>query len=204
MRTTSAGVVRQDSGTVVWIENPPGRVFLAYASPTGRVLMELELYLPRTWTKNGQRCQGPGIDDEVKLATKPETEQLMIERALDADIPRRVPDVLWEIAESLLPGLRPRLRKAAGRPQTIGRRSPRSSTYSLAAASGGTCRRRSGGGSVATAHRCLATWAKAAVVDELHRQVLDRLGVGWGLDWPAATGDESAVWPDRPALIRDL
>src|SRR5690606_12222829 len=42
------------------------------------------------------------------------------------------------------------------------------------------------GVSVPTAHRRVTTWARAGVFDELHRQVLDRLGAGGDLGWSAA------------------
>ena len=44
----SAGVQRQDSGTAGRIENCQVGVFLAYASPRGRVLVDRELYLPKS------------------------------------------------------------------------------------------------------------------------------------------------------------
>jgi len=87
--STSAGVARQYSGTAGRIENSQVGVFLAYASPTGRTLIDRELYLPKAWTDDRQRCRAAGIDDEVTFATKPELAQRMIERALDADIPFR-------------------------------------------------------------------------------------------------------------------
>lgn len=85
--STSAGVARQYSATAGRIENSQIGVFLAYASPMGRALIDPELYLPKVWTDDRQRCRDADIDDEVTFATKPELAQAMIERALDADIP---------------------------------------------------------------------------------------------------------------------
>lgn len=83
----SAGVARQYSGTAGRIENSQVGVFLAYASDRGRALIDRELYLPKSWTENRDRCRDAGIDDDVEFATKPELAQTMIERALDAGIP---------------------------------------------------------------------------------------------------------------------
>ena len=85
--STSAGVARQYSGTAGRIENSRIGVFLAYASPTGRALIDRELYLPKSWTEDRQRCRDAGIDDDIGFATKPGLAQSMIARALDAGIP---------------------------------------------------------------------------------------------------------------------
>ncbi|MHA4854797.1 IS701 family transposase [Rhodococcus sp. MSC1_016] len=85
--TRSAGVARQYSGTAGRIENSQIGVFLAYASDRGRALIDRELYLPKVWTEDRDRCRAAGIDDEVAFATKPELAQTMIERALDAGMP---------------------------------------------------------------------------------------------------------------------
>ncbi|KSZ55930.1 endonuclease DDE [Rhodococcus pyridinivorans KG-16] len=83
----SAGVARQYSGTAGRIENSQIGVFLAYASDRGRALIDRELYLPKAWTENRDRCRDAGIDDSIEFATKPELAQSMIERALDAGVP---------------------------------------------------------------------------------------------------------------------
>ncbi|MFC9769783.1 IS701-like element ISRhosp2 family transposase, partial [Rhodococcus jostii] len=85
--TRSAGVARQYSGTAGRIENSQIGVFLAYASDRGRALIDRELYLPKAWTEDRDRCRAAGIGDEVAFATKPELAQTMIERALDAGVP---------------------------------------------------------------------------------------------------------------------
>ncbi|KAF0957977.1 IS701 family transposase ISRhosp2 [Rhodococcus sp. T7] len=85
--TRSAGVARQYSGTAGRIENSQIGVFLAYASDRSRALIDRELYLPRAWTEDRERCRAAGIGDEVAFATKPELAQTMIERALDAGVP---------------------------------------------------------------------------------------------------------------------
>lgn len=85
--TKSAGVARQYSGTAGRIENSQIGVFLAYASDRGRALIDRELYLPKAWAEDRERCRAAGIGDEVDFATKPELAQTMVERALDAGVP---------------------------------------------------------------------------------------------------------------------
>jgi SRSO17 transposase len=62
-------------------------VFLAYASPRGRALIDRELYLPKDWTSDRQRCRDAGVPDVVRFATKPLLAQEMVERALEAQVP---------------------------------------------------------------------------------------------------------------------
>lgn len=85
--TKSAGVGRQYSGTAGRIENSQIGVFLAYASPRGRALIDRELYLPKDWTGDRERCRAAGIGDEVGFATKQVLARRMIERAVEADVP---------------------------------------------------------------------------------------------------------------------
>jgi SRSO17 transposase len=53
--TMSAGVQRQYTGTAGKITSCQLGVFLAYASPKGRALIDRELYLPRSWTGDQER-----------------------------------------------------------------------------------------------------------------------------------------------------
>jgi SRSO17 transposase len=86
--TKSAGVARQYSGTAGRIENCQVGVFLAYAVPgVGRALIDRELYLPRAWTDDRDRCRQAGIPDDRRFATKPELARQMINRALEAGMP---------------------------------------------------------------------------------------------------------------------
>ena len=78
----SAGVQRQYSGTAGRIENCQLGVFLTYVSAQGRALIDRELYLPKSWTDDPQRCAEAGIGDEVGFATKPELAQRMLARLL--------------------------------------------------------------------------------------------------------------------------
>lgn len=85
----SAGVARQYSGTAGRIENCQIGVFLSYATPAGRTLLDRELYLPREWTADADRCAAAGIPADQTFATKPELAGTMIERALDAGVPAK-------------------------------------------------------------------------------------------------------------------
>ena len=85
--TRSAGVQRQYSGTAGRTENCQIGVFLAYASAHGHALIDRELYLPRSWTEDRERCRAAGIPDDVEFATKPQLAQAMLARAIDAGVP---------------------------------------------------------------------------------------------------------------------
>src|SRR3954454_13271360 len=85
--TRSAGVGRQYTGTTGKIDNCQVGVFLAYATPTGRALIDRELYLPKTWIEDRERARAAGIGDDVGVATKPELARRMLGRALEAGGP---------------------------------------------------------------------------------------------------------------------
>ncbi|MCT2591384.1 IS701 family transposase [Streptomyces sp. N2-109] len=85
--TRSAGVARQYSGTAGRVENSQVAVFLAYGSGRGRALIDRELYLPKGWTSDRERCRAAGIDDDVEFATKPDLGLRMLKRAVEAGIP---------------------------------------------------------------------------------------------------------------------
>jgi SRSO17 transposase len=85
--TRSAGVARQYTGTSGKIDNCQIGVFCAYATPTGRALIDRELYLPRAWTDDRERARAAGIGDEVGFATKPELARAMLTRVLEAGVP---------------------------------------------------------------------------------------------------------------------
>jgi SRSO17 transposase len=82
----SAGVQRQYTGTSGKIDNCQLGVFLAYASPRGRALIDRELYLPKSWTGDRDRCTAAGVPDEVAFATKPEQGIVMLDRAHGAGV----------------------------------------------------------------------------------------------------------------------
>jgi SRSO17 transposase len=85
--TKSAGVARQYSSTAGRIENCQIGVFLAYASTRGQALVDRELYLPKEWLADRQRCREAGIGDDVTFGTRQALAQRMINRALRARVP---------------------------------------------------------------------------------------------------------------------
>ena len=85
----SAGVARQYSGTVGRIENSQIGVFLTYSSPAGRTFLDRELYLPKVWTDDRERCDAAGVPATREFRTKPELAMDMLARALNAGVPAR-------------------------------------------------------------------------------------------------------------------
>jgi SRSO17 transposase len=83
----SAGVARQYSGTAGKVDNGQIGVFLGYASVLGHVLLDRELYLPKEWTDNPERCRQAGIPAARRFATKPQLAQQMLARAFTAGVP---------------------------------------------------------------------------------------------------------------------
>lgn len=80
-------MARQYSGTAGRVENCQIGVFLTYATKHGRTLLDRELYIPKAWTEDPDRCTKAGIPAERHtLATKPELAADMIERVLDAGV----------------------------------------------------------------------------------------------------------------------
>ena len=84
--TRSAGVARQYTGTTGKIDNCQIGVFCAYATPTGRALIDRELYLPKAWTDDRERARAAGIGDDIGFATKPDLARRMLQRTLDAGV----------------------------------------------------------------------------------------------------------------------
>jgi len=84
--THSAGVARQYSGTAGRVENCQIGVFLAYASCYGQTLLDRELYLPKEWTEDRERCRGASIPDDRAFATKPALALQMLERTFAAGV----------------------------------------------------------------------------------------------------------------------
>ncbi|WP_055586476.1 IS701 family transposase [Peterkaempfera griseoplana] len=93
--TTSAGVQRQYSGTAGRTENCQIGVFAAYASARGRALVDRELYLPKSWTEDRDRCRAAKIPDERDFHTKGELAKALVLRALASELP-----IAWVTADS--------------------------------------------------------------------------------------------------------
>lgn len=80
--TKSCGVARQYTGTAGRIENAQVGVFLGYATPKGRALVDRALYLPKEWAADAGRRKGAGVPAEVQFATKIVLARRMIDRAV--------------------------------------------------------------------------------------------------------------------------
>lgn len=92
----SAGVARQYSGTAGRIENCQIGVFLAYTTSGGVAFLDRELYLPKAWTYDRERCREAGIPDEVAFETKPGLAREMLERAIVFGVPHA-----WVVADEV-------------------------------------------------------------------------------------------------------
>jgi SRSO17 transposase len=100
----TAGTQRQYTGTAGRIENAQVAVYLTYAAPGGHALIDRELYLPRSWVSDKQRCAAAGIPEGTVFATKPALAGQMITRALDSGAP-----AAWATGDEVYgadPGLR--------------------------------------------------------------------------------------------------
>jgi SRSO17 transposase len=85
--TATVGVQRQYTGTAGRVENAQVAVLLVYAGPAGHGVIDRELYVPRSWTRDPDRCRAAGVPDQVRFATKPALATAMLCRALDAGVP---------------------------------------------------------------------------------------------------------------------
>jgi SRSO17 transposase len=83
----SAGVARPSSGTAGRVENGQIGVFVGYARRLGHALLEPELYLPKEWAEDRERCRRAGLPDERRFATKPQLARPMLARAFAAGVP---------------------------------------------------------------------------------------------------------------------
>jgi SRSO17 transposase len=85
----TVGVQRQYSGTAGKIENCQLAVHLSYASPLGHTLLDVALYLPKSWSEDPERRAEAGVPDAVTFATKPQLARRLIETALAGRLPCR-------------------------------------------------------------------------------------------------------------------
>ncbi|MFC9679211.1 IS701 family transposase [Streptomyces sp. NPDC056948] len=82
--TDTVGVQRQYTGTAGRIENAQVAVYLVYAGRRGHAAADRELYVPRSWTSDPDRCRAAGLGDKTEFATEPELAARMVTRFLDA------------------------------------------------------------------------------------------------------------------------
>jgi SRSO17 transposase len=103
----SVGVQRQYTGTAGRIENAQVAVYLLYATDAGHAMIDRELYVPRGWIDDPDRCRSAGIPAQVGFATKPALATQMLTRTLDAGVP-----AAWVTGDEVYgadPGLRAEL-----------------------------------------------------------------------------------------------
>lgn len=82
--TGTVGVQRQYTGTAGPIENSQVAVYVVHAGKRGDAAVDRELYVPRSWTFDPDRCRAAGLAEETTFATKPELATRMVARFLDA------------------------------------------------------------------------------------------------------------------------
>jgi SRSO17 transposase len=85
----SAGVARQYSGTVGKVENGQIGVFLGYAGQLGHALVDRELYVPKEWANDRERCRQAGLPADRPFATKPQLARQMLACAFAAGVPAK-------------------------------------------------------------------------------------------------------------------
>ncbi|MEV0991123.1 IS701 family transposase [Streptomyces sp. NPDC049949] len=76
--------VQRHTGTAGRIENSQVAFYLIYAGARGHAAVDREPYVPRSWTRDPDRCRAAGLGEETVFATKPELARAMIERFMDA------------------------------------------------------------------------------------------------------------------------
>jgi SRSO17 transposase len=85
----TVGVQRQYTGTAGRVENAQVAVYLTYAGERGHAMIDRELYLPKSWTTDPERCADAGVPENIDFLTKPALATGMIIRALNAGVPAR-------------------------------------------------------------------------------------------------------------------
>src|SRR5262249_16900380 len=83
----SVGVQRRYCGAGGKVENCQVGVFLGYATPKGRALLDRALYLPKEWVADGKRRKRAGVPRKAAFATKVELAEQLITRAVAAGVP---------------------------------------------------------------------------------------------------------------------
>ena len=67
--TGTVGVQCQYTGTAGRIENSQVAVYLVYAGQRGHAAVDRELYVPRSWTSDPDRCRAAGLAEKTTFAT---------------------------------------------------------------------------------------------------------------------------------------
>lgn len=82
----TVGVARQYTGVTGQVENCQVAVFAAYVSPKGHALVDTELYLPKDFALDAERCERAGVPAERRAVVVPKGDlaAVMFERAAAA------------------------------------------------------------------------------------------------------------------------
>jgi SRSO17 transposase len=64
---STVGVQRQYTGTAGKVDNAQVAVYLAYATTAGHGVIDRELYLPRGWLADTERCHAAGVAHPARL-----------------------------------------------------------------------------------------------------------------------------------------
>jgi SRSO17 transposase len=86
----SVGVQRQYTGSAGKVTNCQLGVSLCIATASTQLPIDFELYLPRSWTDDEERCAKVRVPADVEFKTKTELALEMIERASKAEIPGEI------------------------------------------------------------------------------------------------------------------
>lgn len=92
----SVGVKRQYCGTAKRLQNCQVGVFVSYIGAQGHTLLDRELYIPKCWFEDPERCREAGIPETTYFQTKCELARGMLERVDQAQIP-----VAWVVADTV-------------------------------------------------------------------------------------------------------
>lgn len=84
----SPGVQRQYSGTLGKIGNCQIAVSVTLATPTMHLPIDMDLYLPESWTKDRTRCRAAHIPDTMGYRPKWRIALDLIEQNVEAGVPR--------------------------------------------------------------------------------------------------------------------
>lgn len=80
----TAGVQRQYTGAAGRIENAQVAVYAVWAGRRGAAFIDRELYVPRLWTADADRCAAAGLPQDLVFATKPALALQIVERTVAA------------------------------------------------------------------------------------------------------------------------
>ena len=93
---TSVGVARQFTGSLGGVFPCQIGVFAAWATTRGATLVDREIYLPRIWADDRERCTAARVPETVRFATKPRLAEKMIDRILP-----ELPENTWLAADEV-------------------------------------------------------------------------------------------------------